>query len=258
MIFLKSEKDIACMKPACELTARILRQLGEKVNPGTTTMEINDYAGELCKEAGARPLFLNYPGSHSGQPEFPGIICASPNEVVVHGVPNGTPLKEGDIFSADFGCQLKGFCGDSAFTYAVGQISEEAQKLLDVTREALRRGIEQAVVGNRIGDISWAIQSYVESEGCGIVRTLVGHGIGRNMHEDPQVPNYGNPNEGDKLRAGMTIAIEPMITQGNYEVHTLKDKWSVATRDGSLSAHYEHVVAILSDGPEILTVENGQ
>ena len=179
MIFLKSEKDIACMKPACELTARILRQLGEKVNPGTTTMEINDYAGELCKEAGARPLFLNYPGSHSGQPEFPGIICASPNEVVVHGVPNGTPLKEGDIFSADFGCQLKGFCGDSAFTYAVGQISEEAQKLLDVTREALRRGIEQAVVGNRIGDISWAIQSYVESEGCGIVRTLVGHGIGR-------------------------------------------------------------------------------
>lgn len=255
MIFLKSSKDIDRMKAPCRLTARILRLIGDMVRPGVTTLEVNNFAHQLCREAGAVPLFLNYPGG-KGQPDFPGVICASPNHIVVHGIPNGAPLKAGDIFSVDFGCKLDSFCGDSAFTYPVGAISPKAQELLDITKESLRRGIEAAVVGNYVGDISHAVQNYVESHGCGVVRPLVGHGIGRNMHEDPQVPNYGKPRDGDRLRIGMTLAIEPMITQGNYEVVTLNDKWSVATKDGSLSAHFEHVVAILSDGPEILTVEN--
>lgn len=258
MIFVKSARDLKKMKAACSLTSRFLRQMGERVAPGVTTLEINDLALQLCREARARPLFLNYPGHNEGQPNFPGAICASPNEIVVHGIPTDQPMKEGDIFSIDFGLKLNGFCGDTAYTFRVGTISDEAQRLLDITQEALRLGIEQALVGNRIGDISWAIQSYVESNGCGVVRPLVGHGIGRHMHEDPQVPNYGNPGKGTKLRAGMTIAIEPMITLGGHQVKTLNDKWSVATEDGSLSAHFEHVVAILSDGPEILTVENSR
>ncbi|MBI2194384.1 MAG: type I methionyl aminopeptidase [Planctomycetes bacterium] len=255
MIFLKSPRELQRMRRACALTCRILRQMGEKVRPGATTREINDYALELCRQAGAKPLFLNYPGQNEDHPRFPGAICASPNHIVVHGIPNDVPLREGDILSIDFGCQFDGFCGDSAYTFPVGSITSEAQSLLDVTQEALRRGIQAAVPGNRVGDIAWAIQNYVESRGCGVVRPLVGHGIGRSMHEDPQVPNYGKPHEGDKLRVGMTLAIEPMTTQGHYDVVTLPDHWGVATKDGSLAAHFEHVVAVLSDGPEILTVE---
>jgi methionyl aminopeptidase len=254
MIFLKSHKEIERMRRASLLTTQILKRMGEMVRPGVTTKEINDLGARLCKEAGAKPLFLNYPGSRD-QPPFPGVICASRNEVVVHGIPNGIPLKEGDILSIDFGCKLDGLCGDEAFTFPVGPISPEAQALLAVTRESLRLGIKASVVGNRVEDISWAIQSYVESHGCGVVRALVGHGIGRSMHEDPQVPNFGKPGKGDKLRAGMTLAIEPMIVQGSYEVETLEDKWTVVTKDRSLAAHFEHTVAILSDGPEILTGE---
>lgn len=253
MIFLKSPREIQRMKRACKLASGMLKQMGDMVRPGVTTRQINDYALELCRQAEARPLFLNYPGQQDNQPQFPGAICASPNHVVVHGIPDDQPLKEGDILSIDFGCQYDGYCGDTAYTFPVGQISPKAQSLLDITQEALRRGIEAAVVGNRVGHISWAIQSYVESQGCGVVRPLVGHGIGRSMHEDPQVPNYGKPEEGDKLRAGMTLAIEPMTTQGSHEVVTLPDEWTVITKDGSLAAHFEHIVAILSDGPEILT-----
>ena len=256
MIFLKSASQIKRMKDVARLTASILRQMGELVGPGATTQEIDAMGARLCRESRAKPLFLNYPGSH-GQPPFPGVICASPNDVVVHGIPSDDALEEGDILSVDFGCKSNGYCGDTAYTFKVGKVSKETDKLLDVCKEALRRGIGAAVPGNRVGDISWAVQSYVESNGCGIVRPLVGHGIGRSMHEDPQVPNFGPPHKGDKLRPGMTIAIEPMITQGHYEVVTLDDQWTVATQDGSLSAHFEHTVAILSDGPEILTTENG-
>jgi len=252
MIFLKSSKQLKKMKQACQLTTQVLKRMGELVRPGVTTREIDALGVELCKEAGAKPLFLHYPGS-SGQPPFPGVICASPNEVVVHGIPDDEPLKEGDILSVDFGCKLDGYCGDQAFTFCAGEISAEAQALLEVTYGSLRLGIEAATPGNCIGDIAWAIQSHVEANGCGVVRTLVGHGIGRAMHEDPQVPNFGDPGTGDVIRPGMTLAIEPMITQGNYEVETGEDKWTVRTKDRSLAAHFEHTVAVLSDGPEILT-----
>ena len=253
MIFLKSKRELKRLKASCQLTARILQEMGGMVRTGVTSLEINDYGGRRCHDEGVRPVFLNYPGSN-GQPPFPGVMCASPNSVVVHGIPDDVPLVEGDILSVDFGIKRDSYCGDTAYTFKVGQVSESTQHLLDVCEEALRLGIEQAVVGNRVGDISYAVQTCVESHGYGIVRPLVGHGIGRNMHEDPQVPNYGDAGKGDKLRKGMTIAIEPMITQGHHDVDTLDDKWSVATKDGKLAAHFEHVVAILSDGPEIFTM----
>jgi methionyl aminopeptidase len=255
MIFVKSSSDLKRMKRAGELAARILRQMGEMVRPGATTKDVNRLALRLCEEAGAKPLFLRYPGHHRNQPPFPGAICASLNSVVVHGIPDNTPLREGDILSIDFGCKLDGFCGDTAYTFPVGAIDVDAQHLLDVTRCSLFHGIQAALAGNRVGHVSHAIQTYVESRGCGAVRTMVGHGIGRSMHEDPQVPNYGGPEEGPKLRAGMTLAIEPMITRGHYDVQTLDDQWSVVTRDRSLAAHFEHVVAVGEDGPEILTFE---
>lgn len=257
MIRLKTASQVDRMRKAGALTASILRRIGDLVRPGTTTREINDYAFQLCKDARAQPLFLNYPGQHPGQPPFPGVICASRDYMVVHGIPDDTPLALGEILSIDFGCKLDGFCGDSAYTFPVGLVKKEAMELMRVTREALYRGIEAAVVGNYLGDISWAIQSHVESHGFGVVRKLVGHGIGRTMHEPPQVPNFGEPGTGPKLRAGMTLAIEPMITLGHYDVETLDDGWTIATKDRSFSAHYEHTIVILSDGPEILTREEG-
>ncbi|HIE52921.1 MAG TPA: type I methionyl aminopeptidase [Armatimonadetes bacterium] len=247
MIRIKTPEQIARMRRSNRLARRILLTLGEHVAPGVSTKELDLLARKLVTEAGGRPSFLGYRG-------FPAAICASVNEVVVHGIPNDQKLREGDILSVDFGAFLDGFHGDTAATFPVGKINSQAQHLLKVTYSALWRGIEAAVVGNRIGDISHAIQSYVESQGCGVVRKLVGHGVGREMHEDPQVPNFGRPRTGPRLRPGMTLAIEPMITAGSYRVKVLPDGWTVVTADGSLAAHFEHTVVVLSDGPEVLSL----
>jgi methionyl aminopeptidase len=251
-IKLKSARELDLMRAANRLARKILLRLGQEVKPGVTTRELDELARELSREAGATPAFLGYPGAHR---PFPAAICASVNNVVIHGVPNGKPLQEGDILGIDYGCILDGYVGDTAWTFPVGWISESAQFLMDVTRTALFKGIEQAVVGNRVRDISRAVQRYVESHGCGAVRALVGHGVGRTLHEDPPVPNYVAAEFSPRLKAGMTLAIEPMITLGSYEVATLDDGWTIVTKDGSWAAHFEHSVAILPDGPEILSVD---
>lgn len=252
-IVYKSKEEIHLMRKSNRAARKILNRLAEHIAPGVTTGELDRLARRLSKEFGGRPAFLGVPGP-PGVRSFPAAICASPNQVVVHGVPDGTPLKEGDILGIDYGIVLSRWYGDTAWTFPVGSVSQDAQFLMKVTEEALHRGIEQARPGNMLGEISHAIQSHVESHGCGVVRQLVGHGIGRSMHEPPQVPNFGTPKEGPRLRPGMTIAIEPMINLGTYEVVTLDDGWTIVTEDGSLSAHFEHTVVVLSDGPEILSV----
>lgn len=251
-IFLKSPRELDLMRAANRLARKILRQLGEEVKPGVTTQELDELARELTTAAGATPAFLGYPGA---QGPFPAAICASVNEVIIHGIPNGQPLQEGDILGIDYGCILEGYVGDTAWTFPVGTISEAAQLLMQVTRTALFKGIEKAVVGNRVRDISRAVQRHVESHDCGVVRAMVGHGVGRSLHEDPQVPNYVAPEFSPRLKAGMTLAIEPMITLGSYEIEVLPDGWTIVTKDRSLAAHFEHSVAILPEGPEILSVD---
>ncbi|SHG74943.1 methionine aminopeptidase, type I [Thermosyntropha lipolytica DSM 11003] len=255
MIILKTPQEIQKMRKAGRAVAEILSILEEKVKPGITTANLNAIAEYECKKRGAIPVFKNYPNPRRGRP-FPGVICASVNDEVVHGIPSDRVLKEGDIISIDFGVMLNGFAGDSAITVPVGEVPPEVLKLVKITEEALYRGIEKAVPGNRLGVISNTIQVYAEKHGFSVVREFVGHGIGRSVHEDPPVPNFGRPDRGPLLKEGMTLAIEPMLNMGTYKVYVDIDQWTARTLDGSFSAHFEHTVAITADGPEILTLRN--
>ncbi|HWR38571.1 MAG TPA: type I methionyl aminopeptidase [Patescibacteria group bacterium] len=246
MIILKSQREINYLRDAGQIVAGALAEVKKAVKPDITTMEIDRIAEQYIKRKGAIPAFKGYGG-------FPGNVCTSVNEQVVHGIPGPRKLKNGDNISIDIGALINGYVGDAAITVPVGEVDAEVQRLLDVTEESLYRGIEQARVGNRLGDISHSIQAYAEGQGYGVVRDYVGHGIGRNMHEDPQVPNFGLPGRGPRLKSGMTLAIEPMVNLGTFEVKTLDDDWTVVTADGKRSAHFEHTVAITPDGPEILT-----
>ncbi|SDF50897.1 type I methionyl aminopeptidase [Sporolituus thermophilus] len=246
MIILKSDRELNYLRDAGKVVAKTLAEVKKAVKPDVTTLELDRIAEEYIKSCGATPAFKGYHG-------FPGNICTSVNEEVVHGIPGLRKLKNGDNVSIDIGAVINGYYGDAAITVPVGEVDAEVQKLLDVTEEALYKGIEQAVVGNRLSDISHAIQKHAEAHGYGVVRDYVGHGIGRNMHEDPQIPNYGPPGRGPRLKAGMTLAIEPMVNMGTHEVKALDDGWTVVTLDRKPSAHFEHTVAILPDGPEILT-----
>ena len=247
MIFIKNNQEIDLMRKAGKIVAETLLLVEEKVRPGITTAELDRIAEEFITKHGAKPSFKGLYG-------FPASLCISVNEQVVHGIPGGYVLKDGDIISVDCGANINGFHGDAARTFGVGNISEEANKLINVTKESFFNGIEYAKVGNRLTDISHGIQSYVEASGFSVVRDFVGHGIGRVVHEDPEVPNYGRPGRGPKLVEGMALAIEPMVNVGSYKVKTLSDDWTVVTSDGSLSAHYENTIVILPDGPEILTL----
>ena len=247
MITIKNSAQISKMREAGALLHEVLTQLRGKIQPGVPTYELNQYAEKLIRSFGATPSFLNYQG-------FPASICASVDSQVVHGIPSKkTVLKEGQIISVACGLILDGWQSDSAFTAPVGKVSEEAQRLIDVTEESFFEALKVAREGNRISDIGHAVQQYVESRGFSTVRALCGHGIGREMHEDPQVPNYGIPGHGVRLRRGMTICIEPLIAAGDYHVKTLRDGWTVVTTDGSLCSHYEHTIAITDGEPELLT-----
>ncbi len=250
-IILKNKNEIEIMRRSGRLAQRILNTLGAAAQAGVTPRELDRLARRLLQEAGARSPFLGKRG-HTNVP-YPAAITVSVNEAIVHGVPTNVPLRNGDIASLDVGTVLNGFIGDTAGTFAVGEIAPRAARLMRVTKEALHLGIEQARVGNTVGDIGHAIQTHVEDHGYSVVKGLVGHGVGRTMWEDPQVPNFGEPGKGPRLRAGMTIAIEPMVNEGSDAVQQLADKWTYVTKDGYLSAHFEHTVVILSDGPEILT-----
>lgn len=248
MITLRSKHEIELIREAGKIVAEAHAAVKEAIRPGISTKELDKIAYDIILKHGAEPSFLGYGG-------FPASICASPNEVVVHGIPSEkTILKEGDIISIDIGAFKNGYHGDSAKTHPVGKISLEDEQLIKETRNSFYKGIEQAIEGNRLSDISHAIQQYVEAYGYSVVRDLVGHGIGRNLHEDPPIPNYGPPGKGPKLQTGMVLAIEPMINRGTYEVHVLEDNWTVVTDDGKRSAHYEHTIAITENGPQILTM----
>ena len=246
MIIRKSAHEIEEMAKAGRVVAETLALIGEHVRPGVTTAELDALADEYIRTQGGEPTFKGYRG-------YPASICTSPNAVVVHGIPGPYVLQEGDVLSVDVGVTLAGFVADSAYTFPVGDISPEAERLLDVCQAALQAGIEQCRPGNRLSDISHAIQTVTEEAGFSVVRSLVGHGVGRAMHEEPQIPNYGPPGRGPLLAEGMTFAIEPMITAGGPEVVVHDDHWSISTRDGSLSAHFEHTVAVTEEGPRILT-----
>lgn len=250
MALLKTPAEIAKMKESGRIVARTLRLVAETIAPGRTPAQLNELAEKLIREEGGVPSFLGYRG-------FPAAACISVNNVVVHGIPTDIPLQEGDIISLDFGVVKDGWHADGAWTFPVGQISTQAQKLLNVTRESLNQGIAKAKPGNTIGDIGHAVQKYVESHGFGVVRELVGHGIGQKLHDEPHnVPMFGKPGKGDRLREGMCICIEPMINEGTHKVNTLNDGWSVVTADDKLSAHFEHTIAITKNGPVILTTED--
>jgi methionyl aminopeptidase len=246
VIVFKSPQEIDRMRVAGRMVAEILELLRQRVVPGVTTSELDRLAEAECKKRKARPAFKGYCG-------FPFSICASPNEKVVHGFPDDEPLKEGDLLSIDFGVVYDGFYGDSAITLPVAEVDCEKQRLLKVTQHSLELGIEAAVVDRRLSDVSHAVQSFVEKEGFSVVREFVGHGIGRQLHEAPQVPNFGRPGQGPRLKAGMTIAIEPMVNAGSSGVTILEDGWTAVTLDGKPSAHFEHTLAITDNGPEILT-----
>ena len=251
-IFLKTEDEIELMREANQLVGKTLGELAKHIKPGVTTLQLDKIADEFIRDHGAIPTFKGFPNPYGGP--FPASICTSVNDVVVHGVPNGqTVLQEGDIISIDCGTLLNGFCGDSCYTFCVGEIDEEKKQLLRTTKEALYKGIESAMAGHHVGDVSSAVQDHCEAQGYGVVRELTGHGIGHEMHEDPQVPNYGRRGNGAMLKAGMCIAIEPMITMGNRNVCLLQDKWSVVTRDSKPAAHYEHTIAIRKGEAEILS-----
>ena len=246
MIILKSEREINYLRDAGQIVAETLAEVRKAVKPGVTTLELDQIAEKYIKGRGATPAFKGYHG-------FPGNICSSINEEVVHGIPGLRKLKNRDNVSVDIGAVINGYNGDAAITVPVGEVDAQLQKLLQVTEESLHKGIEKAVIGNRLSDISHAIQTHCEQFGFGVVRDYVGHGIGRSMHEDPQVPNYGAPGRGPRLKSGMTLAIEPMVNLGTHEVKTLDDGWTVVTLDGKHSAHFEHTIAITDKGPEILT-----
>lgn len=246
MIIRKSKAEIAKMRKAGRIVAETLRLMADAVRPGVTTGELNRLAEAYIVKKGGRPAFKGYRG-------FPGSICTSVNEEVVHGMPGLRKLESGDIVGIDVGVALDGYYGDAAETFPVGKTTPEAMRLIAAAREALAAGIDKCTSGNRLSDLSHAVQVKAEAAGFSVVREFVGHGIGRSMHEDPQIPNFGEPGKGPQLQAGMTFAIEPMITAGGYEVEILEDGWSVITRDGSLSAHFEHTVAITDGRPEVLT-----
>jgi methionyl aminopeptidase len=246
MIVIKNPSELAAMRRVNRITARVRDELAALVRPGITTLDLGNAAGELIRKHGGVSAFYGYHG-------FPGQICVSVNDEVVHGIPGLRVIHEGDIVSIDTGLCIDGFNGDTAVTVAAGEISDENQRLLEVTKAALMAGISKAVVGNRLGDISHAIQTVVEAAGFTIVREFVGHGIGHDLHEDPQIPNFGKPGRGPVLKAGMTLSIEPMVNIGRAKVEILEDKWTVVTKDGSCSAHFEHTVAV-GLKPEILTL----
>jgi methionyl aminopeptidase len=246
MIILKSRQEIEKMRKSNAIVAAILEELRKKIRPGVKTIELDRLSEEMALKKGARPAFKGYRG-------YPYSLCTSVNSEVVHGMPSERELKEGDIISLDFGILNDGYYGDAAVTVPVGDITPEAGRLVKVTEEALYKGIAEVKAGNRIGDISAAIQGHVEASGYSVVRDLVGHGIGKSLHEDPQVPNYGSGGRGIELKPGMVIAIEPMVNEGIYRVEILRDGWTVVTADGKLSAHFEHSVAITENGPVILS-----
>jgi methionyl aminopeptidase len=249
LIILKKASEIAMMREAGRVLARTMRTVSEAIVPGRTTLaELDQLAERLITEAGCVPSFKGYRG-------YPAATCISVNEVVIHGIPDARVLQEGDIVDLDFGVIKEGWHADGAWTYGVGQVSDRAQRLMNVTRESLFQGIAKARVGNRVGDIGSTVQRYVEKNGYSVVRDLVGHGIGQSLHEEPSVPNFGRPGKGDLLRPGTTVCIEPMVNEGSHKVRTLDDGWTVVTADGRLSAHYEHTVAVTEAGPEILTLE---
>ena len=247
MITIKNEHELQSMRRACRITAEARALAGSMVKPGVSTKEIDKAVRDYIVAQGAKPSFLNYNG-------FPASVCISVNDCVIHGIPGGYTLKEGDIVSVDVGAQIEGFHGDCAATYPCGAISTEAQRLIDVTKESFFVGIREATKGHRVSDISHAIQTYVESNGFSVVRAFVGHGVGAQLHEEPEVPNFGSPGRGPRLLPGMTLAVEPMVNQGVYDVRVLKDGWTTVTADGKLSAHYENTVLITDGEPEILTV----
>lgn len=247
MIIVKTDREIAIMKKACRISAQALQLIGNAVKPGVTTAELDRLAEDFIRSEGAVPNFKNYAG-------YPATACISINNQVIHGIPSKhTVLKDGDIVSVDLGAKCDGYNGDNAATFACGNISDEAKRLIDTTRESLFEGIKHARAGGRVGDISAAVQEYVEKRGYSVVRDYVGHGVGTDLHEAPEIPNYGKSGRGVRLIPGMTIAIEPMVNAGGYGVKVLPDGWTVLTNDGSLSAHFEHTIAITADGPVILT-----
>ena len=250
MIAIKNEQELACMRQACKITAAARALAGEMVRPGVSTKQIDKAVHDFIVAQGAKPSFLNYNG-------YPASACISVNETVIHGIPGGYILQQGDIVSIDVGAYYKGFHGDCAATFPCGEISPQAQKLIDVTRGSFFEGIRFAKKGHRVSDISHAIQTYVESNGFSVVRSFVGHGVGAQLHEEPEVPNFGAPGRGPRLLPGMTLAIEPMVNAGTADVRILKDRWTVVTVDGKLSAHYENTVCITDGEPEILTVAEG-
>lgn len=250
MVVLKTSLEIATIRRASQVVAKVLFELEDRIRPGVTTREIDRLAEKIIRSEGATPAFKGYRG-------FPSTLCISPNDVVVHGIPGDRPFEEGDIVGVDCGAIVDGFYGDSARTFAVGQVDAAARRLMETTEAALYKGIDQMRPGNRLFDISAAIQAHAESAGFSVVRDFVGHGVGRALHEDPQVPNYGQSGKGMALRAGMVLALEPMVNIGGHEVKLDPDGWTARTADGSLSAHYEHTVAITEDGPEILSDRSG-
>jgi methionyl aminopeptidase len=251
MIIAKSAKDLDKMRDVGELIAEVREVLRGMVEPGISTMQLNNAAEKMMRDAGAIPTFIGYHG-------FPFAICASVNDEIVHGFSKETPLKSGDIVSLDMAATYQGFVGDTAMTLPVGEISDELKQLIRVTEECLEFGIQAARAGNRIGDIGWAVQQHAEKYGYGIVRDYTGHGIGRAMHESPQIPNYGRAGTKERIRSGYCFAIEPMLNLGTHETRTLSDKWTVVTLDGRPSAHAEHTLAVTPDGPEVLTLTKGQ
>ncbi len=250
-IFLKTEEEIELMREANLLVGATLAEVGRAIKPGVTTLQLDKIAEEYIRDNGATPTFKGFPNPH-GEP-FPASICTSVNDEVVHGVPNDRPLQEGDIVSVDCGTLLNGYNGDSCYTFCVGEVAEEVKELLETTKEALYLGIEAAQQGRRIGDIGYAVQTHCEAKGYGVVREFVGHGIGRQMHEDPPVPNYGRRGEGKQIKSGFCLAIEPMITQGSPRVSLMPDGWTVKTRDGKVAAHFEHTVAVHQGKVDILS-----
>jgi len=247
MIIIKSSREVEQLKRSNAIVAEVFEKLKGMISPGVTTKKLDEVAEEYILSKGARPAFKGYKG-------FPATLCISINEEVVHGIPSQRRLKEGDIVSLDVGVNFVGYFGDAALTLPVGEIDPEAKRLIDVTEKALAFGIEKAKIGNRLFDISYAIQRWVESHGFSVVRDFVGHGIGRDLHEEPQVPNFGAPHQGPRLEKGMVFALEPMVNEGTHEVKVLSDGWTVVTADGKRSAHFEHTIAITDDGAEILSV----
>jgi methionyl aminopeptidase len=254
MIIRKSPREIEKIAAAGALVAETIAHVGTLLRPGVTTEELDDAAGAFIRTHGGIPTSEGY--GPRGR-EYPKAICISPNDVVVHGIPDAFVVSEGDLVTIDVGVTLDGYIADSAYTFGVGEIEPDAQRLLDVAQDALAAGIAEAVVGNRVGDVSHAVQAVVEGGGFSVIRSLVGHGVGRYYHEDPHIPNFGEPGRGPRLSEGMTIAIEPMITAGRPEVHVDDDGWTIRTSDSSMSAHFEHTVAITADGPRILTPRVG-